>query len=431
MVPGALSSSSSSPFSHENVALEESGTIELQGLLERSSVDDRTRHPASVLPRPDEPRDDDPIKLDQRHVLPPLKFRAFLFFISAAMIVALVSVSKSADQGQTSQAMVPTKHLKPTRPLYHSSSWEQLWINNIETWQNGKICDALAQQQPQLKAFMNATCSARTDTAWCLLKDSVHKLWFNTKNGTLSKTKPPTIHHVDPVTKVHPMDADIFSRFEWPDGRVEFIEPLVSHLRHPMMHCGDGDALLVDRSYLIPPPNAIAKNAYYFDAGASSWSKGKGGPSLSYFTEVWGRHGIHFDHIEGWEGSTTPTDFYKTVPTEYRARTHFHQQWIASSSNKDPFVPTVIRQTTNKEDYVLFKLDIDNGPVETGTVDHLLSDDNDDLDWIDEFVWEHHVDNYIMRRWWKGSWDKSLSIADSYQYFLRLRQKGVRAHSWV
>ena len=39
---------------------------------------------------------------------------------------------------------------------------------------------------------------------------------------------------------------------------------------------------------------------------------------------------------------------------------------------------------------MLFKLDIDNGPVEKGTVDHLLSDDNDDLDWIDEFVWEHH-----------------------------------------
>jgi hypothetical protein len=320
-----------------------------------------------------------------------------------------------------------------TKATYYSSSWEQLWLDNIETWQNGKICDALAQQQRQLRAFMNATCSARTDTAWCVLDDSVDHIWYNTQTGTLAKLKPPTVHHVDPVTMVQPsMDADIFSRFEWPNGRVEYIEPLVSHLRHPMMHCGDGDALVYDRSYVIPPPKPTAKKAYYFDAGASSWSSGAGGPSLSYFTTVWGRHGIDFDHIEGWEGSTKAANFYKTVPRKYRDITHYHQQWIASSPDqKDPFLPTVIRETTSKEDYVLFKLDIDNGPVEKGTVDHLLSDDNDDLDWIDEFVWEHHVTNYIMRPWWEKTIDKSMSIADSYQYFLRLRKQGVRAHSWV
>ena len=321
----------------------------------------------------------------------------------------------------------------PTQPTYHSSLWEQQWLDNIETWQNGKICDMIAKQQPQLRAFMNATCSALTDTAWCLLDDSVHQLWYNTKTGTLSKTKPRTIRHVDAVSAVHPTDANIFSRFEWPDGRVEFIEPLVSHLRHPMMHCGDGNALFVDRSYVIPPPNLIAAKSYYFDAGASSWSSGAGGPSLSYFTTVWERHGIEFDQIEGWEGSTTPANFYKTVPPKYRDRTHYHQQWIASSPDQTaPFVPTVIRRTADKEDYVLFKLDIDNGAVEKGTVDHLLSDDNDDLDWIDEFVWEHHVKNYIMQPMgWGNSIDTSMSIADSYQYFLRLRQKGVRAHSWV
>ena len=82
-------------------------------------------------------------------------------------------------------------------------------------------------------------------------------------------------------------------------------------------------------------------------------------------------------------------------------------------------------------DYVLFKLDIDSGHVEKGTVDHLLSDDNDDLEYIDEFFWEQHVRNYIMAPAWKDTIDKSLGIADSYQYFLRLRQKGVRAHSWI
>jgi hypothetical protein len=296
---------------------------------------------------------------------------------------------------------------------------------------------------------MNATCSARTDTMWCLLDDSTHEMWYNTETGEFLGERPPTINHVGPVSKVQPTDSTIFSRFEWPDGRVEFIEPLVSHLRHPghpyyaTRNClgkkrdtilrNRWGKLIVDRSYVIPPQSTNAKTHYYFDAGASSWSSGKGGPSLSYFTTVWGRHEIDFEHIEAWEGSTTRGEFYATVPLEYQNRTHYHQRWIASSPDqKDPFVPTVIRRTTRREDYVLFKLDIDNGPVEIGTVDHLLSDENDDLDWIDEFLWEHHVDNYVMEEAWRhGDTDKSLSIADSYQYFLRLRKKGVRAHSWV
>jgi len=51
-----------------------------------------------------------------------------------------------------------------------------------------------------------------------------------------------------------------------------------------------------------------------------------------------------------------------------------------------------------KSDYVLFKLDIDSGPVEQGTVDFLLDDANDEIEYIDEFLWEHHVDNYVRRR---------------------------------
>ena len=128
-------------------------------------------------------------------------------------------------------------------------------------------------------------------------------------------------------------------------------------------------------------------------------------------------------------------NFFCTVPNNFLSRTYFHQQWIsssiASSSAQSPFIPSVIRQTASKEDYVLFKLDIDSGHVEKGTVDHLLSPDNDDLEYIDEFFWEQHVDNYIMNRAWGDTIDKSMTIEDSYHYFLRLRQQGVRAHSWV
>ena len=54
-----------------------------------------------------------------------------------------------------------------------------------------------------------------------------------------------------------------------------------------------------------------------------------------------------------------------------------------------------------------------------------------DLALVDEFVWEQHVQNYLMAPFWGGSMDEAQSIADSYATFLALRRRGVRAHSWV
>jgi hypothetical protein len=50
---------------------------------------------------------------------------------------------------------------------------------------------------------------------------------------------------------------------------------------------------------------------------------------------------------------------------------------------------------------------------------------------VDEFLWEHHVTNYLMDPFWGHAQDKTRTIADSYHYFLRLWQRGIRAHSWV
>jgi hypothetical protein len=146
---------------------------------------------------------------------------------------------------------------------------------------------------------------------------------------------------------------------------------------------------------------------------------------------VFARHGIEFDAIEAWEGSTTENDFYSTVPEEFKARTVYHNEWIATDASESPFVPSVIREKTSKDDYVVFKLDIDSKAVETSIVEWLLADSNDDLDWIDELFWEHHVDNYLMNPNWGNTADMTKDLRDSYDYFLQLRRKGVRAHSWV
>jgi hypothetical protein len=335
---------------------------------------------------------------------------------------------------------------------YTSSQWEQLWLDNIHVWEkNRQICQQIQSQVQYLRSFMKVVCThIYPNTNWCSVDDSVsnHIWWFNLDTAKISQIpdEPPPIpfdswddvydsrsapRSILPKKK----DESVFSRLDFVNDFTgehysEYIEPLVSHLRHPLSFC-DIAVDYADRSYIVPPP-FVAKNVkkYYYDAGASQWSHGKGGPSLSFFTKLWKRHGIEFDHIECWEGSTSAKIFQASVPQEYRSRVTYHQEWIASSPNErhpGPFLPHIIAQQTSRDDYVLFKLDIDNGPVEKGSVEYLLRHPT----LVDEFVWEHHAGgNYLLKDHWHGTAD-DLTVHDSYQYFLKLRQGGIRAHSWV
>lgn len=79
--------------------------------------------------------------------------------------------------------------------------------------------------------------------------------------------------------------------------------------------------------------------------------------------------------------------------------------------------------------------DIDTWAVENALVAALLADATA-LGLVDEFYFEDHVNFSEMLGWWDNTYnpkqyDPSRSLSDSYHQFLRLRQLGVRAHSWV
>lgn len=79
--------------------------------------------------------------------------------------------------------------------------------------------------------------------------------------------------------------------------------------------------------------------------------------------------------------------------------------------------------------------DIDSWAIE-GSLMKALFEDPAALALIDEFYFEDHVKFSEMLGWWDNQYnpkqyDPSKSLADSYQQFLRLRQLGIRAHSWV
>jgi len=341
---------------------------------------------------------------------------------------------------------------KPMR-TYHSSAWEQWWLDNIEKQEKSKtICESIISHE-HTREFLNATASKRYED-WLYFDDHTHDgIWFNIKSGKFSGSmegRPPAfcpegvpcdkLLLEPPITKTE-FDPAIFSWFEtkYENGVVtrDYIEPLVGHLRHPMAcRLQPGQPWLVDRTYIVPPPAHMLKpgaKAHYYDAGASLWCSGAGGGSLCFFTKLWEDNGITFDRIRAWDGGASVREAEKSYPAAWKPKIKFSSSLVSTSADQpDAFVPLLIKTETKKDDYVLFKLDIDHGDTEIAIVNYMMDDSNDMLDWIDEFVWEQHCNNYIMAaNWADHTTDMSKTIADSYQYFLKLRQRGMRAHSYV
>jgi hypothetical protein len=183
------------------------------------------------------------------------------------------------------------------------------------------------------------------------------------------------------------------------------------------------------RGYVIPPPHIRNSRASYLDAGASSWSEGNGGPSLSYFFEMWKRHGTTFDEIDACEKSTTEESFYKDAPVYHMDRIRYKQRAASSSpeqdSDKTPFLPFFIRQHADDNDYIFFKLDIDSPMIEGGNIDYIFNQSTS----IDEIAWEQHIRyNGLMRPEWGPP---SVALRESYECFLPMRQQGIRGYSRI
>ena len=172
-----------------------------------------------------------------------------------------------------------------------------------------------------------------------------------------------------------------------------------------------------------------------FDVGASVYDSGLGGDSQKWFIENYRAKGIEFDHIYGWEAKITePSEQWNSMPPEIMRKTSRYN--IPANSEKDnPNNPwTFVREITKAEDFVAVKIDIDNPEIEIELVLQLLNDPVL-LDLVDEFYFEHHVNGSPMQyQGWGDLRFQNVShpgVEHSYKIFETLRDRGVRAHSWV
>lgn len=299
--------------------------------------------------------------------------------------------------------------------LYTSSQLEQAWLDNAAIWEED-FCSTVAKFNDSVATWLHTVSQ---------LRDSSH---------------------------VSAVNRDVFSSYthRFNCGGITrsittYIEPLSHGLRHPNSLCRRG-AGLTNRDYLLMAfgDDLRMLEGYaggtqacqgrrcqhiYFDLGASTWQEGSGGPSQSWFVNTYRGHGVNFDRILLWEAKVhDPKSIFYTLPRELW---HKYQYFNvpASSNVSDPSSPiAILRTIAQPGDFVLFKLDIDNSPIENAIVESILSS-SDISGLIDEFVFEHHVNFIPMHKFWGGNLKST--FAESYKLFHSMRKLGIRAHSWV
>lgn len=220
------------------------------------------------------------------------------------------------------------------------------------------------------------------------------------------------------------------------------IEPLVGLLRHPLHHCYKRSSTVVSKAYLLPMHDKELVRApprrYFFDLGASLYNSGKNGASLSWFLGTYKGRGITFDRIFAWEATPYNGDapILSKLPKSVHDALSYYNVPVDPTPGARENPLRTLRAVATPADFVVLKIDIDNVPIEWSLIQQILAD-ADLAARIDELYFEHHVLLHPLAYKYDG-WSADLdlkihkkTLVDSYELFARLRERGIRAHSWV
>ena len=176
------------------------------------------------------------------------------------------------------------------------------------------------------------------------------------------------------------------------------------------------------------PAGEAPPRALYFDAGASFWGDGFG---LKQVLAHYAAMGLPFDEVFAWESSRSYNggDFFADAPPRTQHATHYVNMPVVTVPGDRNNPLSAIALVARPQDYVVFKLDVDNSAVELALTEQLISNATL-LALVDEFFFEDHVDVREMHTVWSEFIGSGRTLRDSYELFGRLRAAGVRAHSY-
>ncbi|CAF1151425.1 unnamed protein product [Rotaria sordida] len=353
---------------------------------------------------------------------------------------------------------------------YTPSSWENIWFTNIEEFQNN-VCERIADERN-----LNKTVLA-VERLMELQKFGRNRTQSDKQHGDELLSKMFYRQEcINPLTKVSFQEVEVS----------QVIEPLIGLLRDPLTICNrinslpasdyEGAELQSKRFFLLSVAapfyihssqqnhkdilqNNIQSNKHntnvlpwmyqrsklnlldtefdidtknaqniLIDLG-SSYFKNWGGDSSAaaghWFYEHYKRFGVKFDRIIAYEHSPlNPQTAWNQLPDDVFAIYTLINVGCATSGKFNPWV--MLKALAKPHDHVVIKLDIDTPAIEVPLMDQLLNDSSINS-LIDEAFFEHHITVREMQQYWGNP---PGNLKDSYVLFTKLRQLGIRMHSW-
>jgi len=271
-----------------------------------------------------------------------------------------------------------------------------------------------------------------------------------------------------PSSKVDNADkllSKMYYRFECNDSSKsqlvvsQSIDPLIGLLRDPLTICGfkdlpenlklgEDDSVQSKRFFLLGPsapyhnyqtttpiiPPWLYKpgaQVILFDIG-SSYFNGMNAAAVStstigtrWFYEYFRSKSLSLDRIIAFEASKyEPKSYWDQIPDDVIGKLTFINTGVEVNGKLNPW--NILKTIAKPEDYVIIKLDIDTPPLEMALCNQILNDTSISS-LIDEMFFEMHVTINEMKRFWGAP---SGELKDTYILFRKMRELGIRMHSW-
>ena len=139
------------------------------------------------------------------------------------------------------------------------------------------------------------------------------------------------------------------------------------------------------------------------------------------------------------------SDLWRSFPAGLIPKLSYYNTPVVSAVGAHHNPWRVLAHVARPRDYVVVKLDIDNSETELALIEQLLDGTSPASGLVDELFWEHHVAGSLlscprlmgyhrMSGWGLMTFntsDKRETLEGSYDLLTRLREQGIRAHSWV
>ena len=361
-------------------------------------------------------------------------FLLLALLANLVLIIFVVYVDKDVVRNNQSTRIVSSqdpKHIVSFR--YNPNALELLWQANYLDWTQNP-CFHIGDERT--KIALQETIDAEE-----LLFRLVAKVIYPREDGAPFQQAKKS-EYIQVFEESLESFSSIVTTFSDGSTHTSYLEPLIGTLRDPRHICYDFDKSfhfgfvpsrlhdgLMFPYFVLDPREWDASrlvdgrpSAILFDLGASTYSD-----QGNILAKLYSALGLEFSHIYAWEVKNVTPQYWEGMPLNFLKNTHFFNFPVSADIESPRSALRLLQEVARPDDYVVFKLDIDTPEVEIPIINEIIA--RPDLaSLIDVLFFEHHVDYPEMRRIWGSG--LSQTLADSYTLFRKLRELGIRAHSY-